>query len=171
MVEAVIAGTSFGGVEILRRAVWSRPGQQGSTTDGSKAAENFSRHMDEMPISLPPYCDVPVLVEIEHIERAFNHSFDAADGEALEIDVLADVPPADWPTMCLGFHASPCLLSNRDNSFAIWRALANDQVPPEEVVDPVTRLVWCRDLVSRYGALSEAEACALKNGHLRGRFR
>ncbi|MEZ5585494.1 MAG: DNA-binding domain-containing protein [Sedimenticolaceae bacterium] len=131
---------------------------------------DYSRHMDGLLKSLPPYCDVPVLVEIERIERAFNHSFDAADSEPLRIDALADVPPANWPTMCLGFHASLCLLSNRYNSFPIWQALSNDQVPPEVVDDPVSWLVWRKDLISRYRALSEAEACALRTAISGGNF-
>ena len=128
----------------------------------SSSLRDYSRHMGELLQTLAPYCDLPVVQEIERIERAFNHSFDAADSAPLAPDALARVPAEGWPSMRLGFHASLKLLSNAYNSFPIWRALSNGQVPPEVEHEAATWLVWRKGLVSRYRCLSGAEACALQ---------
>lgn len=123
---------------------------------------DYSRYMGELLQELPPFCDVPVLRELERIEQAFHDSFDAADSEPLSVEVLAGISPEEWPSVRLGFHASVQLLPNDYNSFPIWRALSEEQTPPEVALDPATWLVWRRDLVSRYRALPDAEACALE---------
>lgn len=130
----------------------------------------YGRHMAELLNGLAPFCDVPVLKEIERIERAFNDSFDAADSRPLAADVLTGIPPEAWPTMRLGLHASVRLLPNEYNSFPIWRALSNGQTPPEVERDPATWLVWRKGLVSRYRALPEAEASALETVFSGGDF-
>jgi hypothetical protein len=136
----------------------------------STSLRDYSRHMGDLIEGLSPYCDVPVLSELERIERAFNHSFDAADTEPLDPAALAAVPAEAWPSMRLGFHASLSLLENAYNSFAIWGALADDQVPPAVAHDPAIWLVWRKGLVSRYRSLSGSEACALQTAVSGGDF-
>jgi len=118
----------------------------------------YSRHMGELLGELPPFSDLPVLGEIERIERAFNHSFDAADRPPPTPGLLEQMPPAAWPGMRPILHPSVTLLPLRYNSFAIWQALANETQPPEPTEAPTTWLIWRRSLVSRYRALPAPEA-------------
>ncbi len=122
----------------------------------------YSRHMGELLAGLSPFDELPVLGELERIERAFNHSFDAADSGPLDPAVLERLPPAAWPDMRLGVHASLRLLDLRFNSFAIWRALAEEQTPPEPEPDRAIWVIWRRALVSRYRALPAHEADLLR---------
>ena len=123
---------------------------------------DYGRHMPELLRSLPAFRALPVAHELERIERAFNHSFDAADSPPLDPAALAGLPPDAWPGMRLRFHASLVMLNNEWNSFPIWRALSRGETPPAPEREPTTWLVWRKALVSRYRAPAPAEAAALE---------
>jgi len=121
----------------------------------------YSQHMLELLDSEQPFSEVPVLREIADIEQAFNSSFDAADCTSIEVNQLAEVAAEDWPVMRLELHSSVLLLTVKYNSFPIWKALSEQQQPPELVAEPTVWVIWRKDLLSRYRALSDAEAMAL----------
>lgn len=123
---------------------------------------DYGRHIPELVRSLSPFDRLPVVQELAHIERAFNHSFDAADSTPPDPAVLGELAPKAWPGMRLRFHASVRLMHNQWNSFPIWRALSRGETPPEPVREPSTWLIWRKDLVSRYRALEAPEAGALQ---------
>ncbi|RMG32301.1 MAG: DUF2063 domain-containing protein [Gammaproteobacteria bacterium] len=128
---------------------------------------HYSRHMPQLLRTLPPFDAHPILRELEEIERGFNDSFDAGDAEPVDAAILGTIPPEDWPLLRLHFHPSLRILHHRRNAFAIWRALSDGETPPPVVDDPGTWVIWRRELVSRYRALSDFEAEAMA-GALQG---
>ena len=122
----------------------------------------YSQHMIDLLGQHPAFSNYPELLEIAGIEQAFNFSFDAVDCTTMSIQKIADIPPEAWESLTLTFHASLQILSLQNNSFSIWKALSENQVPPESTQDSTTWIIWRNDLVSRYRALSEPEAHVLR---------
>lgn len=121
----------------------------------------FGQHMAELVKQQEPFSLYPEIAEIAGIEQAFADSFDAADSTIARLEQLAQLPAAAWVNLRLSFHVSVQLLSQQTNSFQIWRALANEEIPPQASADETTWLIWRQDLVSRYRALETAELAAL----------
>jgi len=121
----------------------------------------YSQHICELLAQQKPFCDYLELVEIASIEQTFNNSFDAADCTTINIDHLSQIAVESWPTLQIQLHASVQLLSCEYNSFAIWKALAEDKTPPALIKETATWLIWRKDLVSRYRVLDDAETYAL----------
>jgi hypothetical protein len=121
----------------------------------------YSQHITELLTQQKPFADFPQLVEIANIEQAFNNSFDATDCTAIDIEYLGQIAVESWPTLKIQLHASVQLLSCNHNSFAIWKALTEENTPPALIKENSTWLIWRKDLISRYRALSDAETCAL----------
>ena len=59
------------------------------------------------------------------------------------------------------FHDTAQLLLQHCNSFQIWRALANEETPPQKINSDSVWLIWRQDLVSLYRALENDECEAL----------
>ena len=121
----------------------------------------FGQYMVELVEVLAPFNQLPEVAEIARIEQAFGHSFDAADGHCTGISDLVQLEPTAWAGLRLCFHDAVQLLPQRYNSFQIWRALANEEIPPQKVDDDTTWLIWRQDMVSRYRPLDNAELAAL----------
>jgi len=130
----------------------------------------FSQHMVDLVERLEPFSRLPEVAEIARIEKAFGDSFDAADCNSVTIDQLARLDPEIWPTLKLRFHDAVQLLPQNYNSFQIWQALSNDDMPPKIAASKTTWLIWRQDLVSRYRALSGAEIVALTIAMSEGTF-
>lgn len=122
----------------------------------------FSQHMVEFVEHQKPFEQLPEVSEIARIEQAFANSFDAADSKCVSLVQLAQLAPEAWPTLRLCFHDSVQLLPQQYNSFQIWQALSNEEVPPKKITCDTTWVIWRQDLVSRYRALDKAELTALK---------
>lgn len=121
----------------------------------------FGQHMVELVEKLEPYKQLPEVAEITRIEQAFANSFDAADCQCVSLNQLAKLEPEAWATLTLRFHDAVQLLPQQQNSFQIWKALADEETPPQSTKCASTWLVWRQDLVSRYRALEPAELTAL----------
>lgn len=122
---------------------------------------DFGQYLPVLTEQLAPFNEHPEVTELAHIELAFINSFDAADDECMTVAQLASLDPSAWATLSLRFHAAVQLLPLRYNSFPIWRALANEETPPEKIASDTTWLIWRENLVSRYRALEPAEHAAL----------
>lgn len=122
----------------------------------------FGQHMHELVTELEPFSQLVEIVEITRIEQAFATSFDASDCQSIVINQLAELEPEAWTTLSVKFHDAVQLLPQAYNSFQIWRALADEEAPPEKEEDNTTWIIWRHDLISRYRALDEAECSALK---------
>ncbi|MEE9327193.1 MAG: DNA-binding domain-containing protein [Cocleimonas sp.] len=121
----------------------------------------FSQYLGELLSTQKPFADHPEIIEIAKIEHAFNHSFDAADCTTLSTEDLSEIAVESWPTLQIRFHDSVQLLPCKHNSFEIWKAISEENEPPELKQDNTTWLIWRKDLISRYRALDEAETYAL----------
>ena len=121
----------------------------------------YSQHITELLKQLKPFAEHPELVEIATIEQTFNDSFDAADCSTIGIEQLSQIAIESWPTLQIQLHASVQLITCDYNSFDIWKALSEENSPPPLVKENTTWLIWRKDLISRYRAVSDAEAYAL----------
>ena len=130
----------------------------------------FGRHMVALIEQLAPYNQVPEVAEIARIEQAFANSFDAADCACVTLEQLAGLEPAAWAGLSIRFQDAVQLLPLHYNSFPIWRALSNEEIPPKQAAAQSNWLIWRQDLVSRYRALEDAEAAALNVALASGSF-
>jgi hypothetical protein len=124
----------------------------------------FSISMPELLRDEAPFKQVPVLAELARIEAAFANSFDAADHNFITINDLAALAPEAWGTLQIEFQKSVQILAMKYNSFAIWKALSADEMPPKPIKSEqaVMWILWRRsDLVSHYRAMTEPEYAAL----------
>lgn len=131
---------------------------------------HFGQHLIELVEAMEPFNRYPEIAEITHIEQAFANSFDAADSDSVSLNQLAQLQPDAWATLTLRFHAAVQLLPQQYNSFQMWKALSNEETPPEKKIDESTWLIWRQELVSRYRALENAEYAALKVAMSAGSF-
>ncbi|MCK5360966.1 MAG: putative DNA-binding domain-containing protein [Gammaproteobacteria bacterium] len=130
----------------------------------------YSEHIEALLAEHKPFSEVPELVEIARIERAFNDSFDSANCNTMKIEQLAQIQPEDWPEVHLQFHSSLKVLPCEYNSFPIWKALSEEETPPTLVKENSSWIVWRKELVSRYRTLSDEEADALNMAMAGGSF-
>ena len=130
----------------------------------------FGQHMVELVEQQEPFKQLPEVAEIARIEKAFGDSFDAADCQCTSLDQLAQLNPEAWATLTLHFHDSVQLLPQHYNSFQIWKALSNEEMPPQKTASDTTWLIWRQDLVSQYRALESAELAALNVAMSAGSF-
>ncbi len=121
----------------------------------------YSQYLVELLSTQKPFADYPEIVEIAKIEQAFNYSFDAADCTTLSTEDLSKIAVESWPTLQIKLHDSVQLLPCKHNSFAIWKALTEENNPPDLEQDNTTWIIWRKDLISRYRALDSAETYAL----------
>jgi len=125
----------------------------------------YSTNMSSLLREEAPFNQIPVLAELATIEAAFADSFDAEDHSFVTITNLAELAPEAWATLQLDFQKSVQILAMEHNSFEIWKALSDEEAPPEATNSEqvVMWVMWRRsDLVSRYRALAEPEYEALK---------
>ena len=89
----------------------------------------------------------------------------AERGANVIVNDLAELAPEAWGTLQLDLQKSVQILAMEHNGFAIWKALSDEETPPEPTKSEqaVMWIMWRRsDLVSRYRALVEPEYEALK---------
>ena len=110
------------------------------------------------------YNNYPQLMELASIEKAFADSFDAETIPAINLSVFAEVSATAWPDMTFTFQPSLQILQFNSNAFAIWKALADEQTPPQAIFmeQGENWVLWRKqDLVSHYRPLETAEQIAL----------
>ncbi|MEO1889481.1 MAG: DNA-binding domain-containing protein [Cycloclasticus sp.] len=143
--------------QLLERYVDKYPSQHTSL-------RYFSASMATLLREEAPYNELPVLAEIASIEAAFTDSFDAKNAKQATLTELAELPSEAWESLSFNFQPSLQLLPFMFNSFAVWKALTDEETPPDTEQHEHTNvwLMW-RDieLISRYRPLSEPEAAAL----------
>jgi hypothetical protein len=123
----------------------------------------FSINLPELVRDEAPFNSLAELYELACIERAFADSFDAKSIHFATLEELATIPEQAWETLQFKFQSSLQILWLEHNSFPIWKALAEDNVPPKlEKTTLIAWVLWRRsDLISHYKVLSEAEVAAL----------
>lgn len=94
-------------------------------------------------------------------EWSLGVALDAADAKPLGLEDLQAIPAESWPEMVFQLHPSVQILPLSYNVPAIWKALEQQQVPPERVQQTTSWVVWRRDLDSHFCSLEPSEAKAM----------
>lgn len=120
----------------------------------------FASSLPEMLATTQPYSTHPQLAELARLERALSDAFDAMDAPPITVDTLVAFPPEHWGSLCFTPHPSAQRLNMSWNTLAIWRALQNEQSPPDATLaGPVEQLiVWRHGVTSKVRALLTEEA-------------
>lgn len=132
-------------------------------TSENTSLRYYSQHMLELLSTQQPFCNYVELLELAKIELAFNHSFDAANCTPFNAQALTQIEAEDWESLCIHFHSSLQIIDLTRNSFPIWKALSEQQTPPESIEEPSTWVIWRKDLISRYKRIDAIEADILKH--------
>lgn len=75
----------------------------------------------------------PHLSELADIERSVANAFDSPDAPLLSVGDLALYPPNDWERLTFVFHPSVAFLQTTTNAFDLWKALKENEPPPDVV--------------------------------------
>jgi hypothetical protein len=111
----------------------------------------------------PPYAGSPVLSEIAALEWTLSEVFDAQDAPSLQRSAFAAIEPQAWGALTFAFHPSLRRLQFHWNTAAVWKAMSNDDTPPQpqQAESPAPWLLWRQDLQNYFRSMSGAEAAAL----------
>jgi len=123
---------------------------------------HYSKHIPELLSRQEPWQQAGELAELAVIEKTFCDSFDAADSHPVTLQDLSRIEPQEWPTLSILLHASVQLLNMNYNSFQVWKALSEGINPPAIIQESGAWLIWRSDLVTKYHAISDAEAAAIQ---------
>lgn len=132
------------------------------------SSETSLRHFcDALPRFLQdeePYRHKGELFEIATFERLLMEVFDAADANAVSIDVLSNLEMDQWPALQFAFHPGIRLYVTPWNSVEIWQALhANNTPPPAQEVTTQAWLLWRnRESLTEFRSLPVDEYEVLK---------
>jgi len=112
-----------------------------------------------------PFANHPAISELAAFERELLDVFDAADAERIEWAIVQSLDTAAWPGLRLQFHPSVRLLSTTTNAVEIWRALKDEQSPPDSrpSITPAHMLWRDRQRISRFRPADEAELIAVRS--------
>ena len=101
-----------------------------------------------------------VLSELAGLERALNNVFDAQDEPALSLADLSSIAPEDWAKLTFKPHPAISRLDHSTNAADIWRALHNDEEPPEpRELGETSQLIFSRpEGMANFRPLASAEA-------------
>ncbi|MES2752414.1 MAG: DNA-binding domain-containing protein [Pseudomonadota bacterium] len=120
----------------------------------------FSQGLPEFLRTTEPYCDHPVIADLAAFEKALNDGFDAADGPVTGIEDVAAFPPEVWNDLKFQPHPTSCRLDLVTNAIEIWKALKDEQAPPDAVMldEPNRALIWRQDVTPMFRELPAEEA-------------
>ena len=109
------------------------------------------------------YSKAPLLSELAKWEWAMAAAFDAADAEPLGLDAFASVAPQEWADLHFAWSPSVQLLELEWNVPQLWKAVTEESERPEPALspEPVSYLIWRRELQIYFRALAPAEARVL----------
>jgi len=122
----------------------------------------YSKHIPELLSAQQPWLQASELAELAVIEKSFCDSFDAADCKPVTLNDLTRLEPEKWPTLRIIFNDSVQLLNMNFNSFQIWKALSEGINPPKLIQESSKWLIWRSQLMTKYHAVSDAEAIAVQ---------
>jgi len=120
----------------------------------------YTQYLPKLLQESLPWSESSELAELATIEKIFSDSFDSLDRESISIDTLAKIDPEDWPTLEIKFQDAVHLIETKFNTFLIWQALSNNEIPPDLEEERSRWLVWRSNLISSYIGISEAERAA-----------
>ena len=120
----------------------------------------FSQGLPEFLRSNVPYSQYPVLGDLAALEKALNDAFDGSDGAVVSLADVAAFAPDIWKDLTFKPHPTAARLDLTTNAAAIWRALKNDETPPdaETLQEPARLLVWRQETTPMFRELPAEEA-------------
>jgi hypothetical protein len=132
----------------------------------------YGRELARFMSRTPPFDESPVLSEIATLEWTLSEVFDAGDAQALQRSALAAVEPDAWAGLKFAFHPSLQRLEFHWNTAAVWKAMSNDEAPPQpqQGDSPIPWLLWRQNLQNYFRSMSVAEAVALDSALRRRSF-
>jgi hypothetical protein len=98
------------------------------------------------------------LVDLAVLERARLEVFDGPDAVALLRDDLAELDPAEFPSLRLQLVPSSRIVSLSTNADDVWDAIEDEREPPALAEVSRDVLVWRRDYVVIHRTLEPDEA-------------
>lgn len=109
------------------------------------------------------YACAPVLAELARWEWAMAAVFDAADAPPVEVDAFAGLAPESWSELRFEWSPSVQVLALQWNVPELWKTVTQDtQRPdPELRAQPVSWLLWRRELQIYFRPLGEEEAAVI----------
>ncbi|MGE5240250.1 MAG: DUF2063 domain-containing protein [Bacteroidota bacterium] len=129
------------------------------------------------------YRKQPYLAEMSALEWALSEAFEAADGQIMQIEDMAGIPPDAWPCMRFRFHSSVRRLNLLWNVPPIWKAInqnldaeKNGAEPTAKVPAPAAEeyprswLIWRQELKTYFRSLPVDEAWAIDTAVAGGTF-
>jgi len=128
---------------------------------------------DRIPTLLDrSYRNRPWVAELARWEWTLAAAFDAADAEPVGVEALGAVAPEQWPGLQFTFHPSVQLMRVKTNAPLLFKALAEDETPPDGVKLDESQpwLIWRESLRTQYRSLAADEAAALDNARNGGTF-
>ena len=120
----------------------------------------FSQDLPAFLKEAAPYSKYPILSDLAALEKALNDAFDAQDAPALAVADMTGFAPEIWHDLKFKVHPSAIRLDLATNASAVWRALKNDETPPDAVnlEEPCRLLIWRQDVIPLFRELSAEEA-------------
>ena len=122
----------------------------GANPSATPNARWFGAKLPEFLRETDPYRTLPELGDLADLERALNDVFDAPDEPVLDLADLTVVPPDGWPELSFTPHPATRRLDQSTNATDIWRALQNEDTPPETKTLGETRQI----IVYRSGGMA-----------------
>jgi hypothetical protein len=138
---------------------------QGYIADHPSTWRNLRWYGADFPAHLADaLADHPVVAELAAFEWSLGLAFDAADAPNLAADDLRALEPQHWGQIGFDLHPSVQFLQVQSNAPAVWLALEQEQTPPDVQVEsePVSWLVWRKQLQPHFRSLSRFETIALQ---------
>jgi len=107
------------------------------------------------------FVDEPVVAELGWLDLALSEAFVAPDADPVNPQSLGTI---DWDNAVLRLSPTLATTPFATNAGAIWSALAAGGLRPssEPLAQPVTMIVWRKDLVSCFRTAAPGEAKAVE---------
>jgi len=115
-------------------------------------------------VAQPDTVPHPALLDIARMDWAMRAAFDAADAECLQLQDLAVLEPAEWPTLALRAVPSLRVLQLQWAVEALWHTLnADENAQTSEPLQAAhSMVVWRQQLECRWRSVDAIERLALQ---------
>jgi len=127
-----------------------------------RSLRDYGHGLPKLLASIANDADARRFAELAQFEWWLAETFDAAEGNPIDIDAIATVAPTAWPQLTFRFVPHVQRRTTVTNAVALWRALRDDAPPPPAVEHaPVEWLLHRDGLETSFRSLDPTEADAL----------
>ncbi len=119
----------------------------------------YGQYLAKFLAEHPPYDDKKILSELANFEWMLTEVFDSPDQHPLALEVMADIPPDNWPNLCFELHPALRRADFIWNVLPLWHAAkCAADLKPEMNASPIQCLLWRKDYEVLFRSLSVEEA-------------